>query len=66
MAWPGEEETDYNFRPPPWERLNLPIGPNAAKFLQQQRGQDGDDEGAEDGGEGGNGPVDWATFDFNR
>ena len=21
MAWPGEEETDFNFRPPAWEIL---------------------------------------------
>ena len=21
MAWPGEEETDFNFKPPAWEIL---------------------------------------------
>ena len=21
MAWPGEEETDFNFKPPAWEVL---------------------------------------------
>ena len=67
MAWPGEEETDFNFRPPPWELLNLPIGPNAAKFARENSD---DEEGAESPEEpaaavdaSGN-DVDWATFDF--
>ena len=57
MAWPGEEETNFNLRPPAWERLNLPIGSNAAKFDA-------------DGGEGATPAmaakeeVDWENFDF--
>ena len=23
MAWPGEEETDFNFKPPAWEILGI-------------------------------------------
>ena len=28
MAWPGEEETDYNVKIDAWKRLKLPIGPD--------------------------------------
>lgn len=29
MAWPGEPETNYNYKPPSWEVLDLPFGPDA-------------------------------------
>ena len=28
MAWPGEEETDYNVKLDAWKKLRLPIGPD--------------------------------------
>ena len=59
MAWPGEEETDFNVRPPAWERLNLPIGPNAAK-LEAAGGEGAAPVAALEAKE----EVDWENFDF--
>jgi hypothetical protein len=46
MAWPGEEETDYNVVPPIWQVLNLPCSPagiiNSAKTMSEENDIDFD------------------------
>ena len=77
MAWPGDEETDYNFKLSAWEELSLPFGPEYhpsedSMMYRHEKHFEGlsspeveeDPEGSEKGpGEVG-GDVDWATFDF--
>ena len=70
MAWPGEEETDYNVKYDAWKKLHLPIGPDydpetyeridfLANMLKDD--SDGDKKLQVTGNEN---EVDWSTFDF--
>jgi hypothetical protein len=57
MAWPGEEETDFNFQPPSWEILGLPLGKN---FIGLDTGIKEEVVPALPEGN-----PDWSTFDFS-
>lgn len=76
MAWPGEEETDFNKKLPAWEELKLPFGPahhSPEDGMMYQHvtfheglsnAKDGDVTGAGAGVQEDTGDVDWANFDF--
>jgi len=59
MAWPGEEETDFNFQPPSWEILGLPLGKN---FIALDTGNKEEAVPTLPVPEGN---PDWNTFDFS-
>jgi hypothetical protein len=72
MAWPGEEETDFNLKTPVWEELKLPFGPNyhppehsmtarhVAAFETAEEEVEEEKVTQDDGK-----AVDWASFDFD-
>lgn len=56
MAWPGQEEFDYNIRVPIWEQLGLTVGEPPAESTDEHALQSPDAEKIN--------PIDWKSFDF--
>ena len=65
MAWPGEEETDFNEKVPVWDLLNLPFTPKL--ILQEVGSIEGIAENiATDEEDSESEQVDWNTYDFSE
>jgi len=69
MAWPDEEETDFNAQLPLWEQLNLPVAAlfgeeEATMTEEEQRQQRSSEKSAKKKHQGKQEDREWFKFDF--